>query len=105
MWSIAWDLSGAGINHVLSPTDRSTAAWSLGLFASSGLGVEGALRGGRAGHATAGPAEHERDANRNRSACDRPGDVDPVVGELPPDEIRAERACRVHRRSRNGATP
>src|SRR5437868_13695264 len=83
---------GAGANPGASPRTR----WWL---------VErAACRGGAAGVA-AGPAEQPGDADRDRGAGGGTGPVDPEVVEAVEREVRAERACGVHRGAADRARP
>src|SRR5262249_28745015 len=78
---------------------------TLGLTRPLLLGEELALRGGRAGAATAGPTEREREPDGENRPGQRTRDVDPVVGEVAADEIGPERAGRIHRGARDRTAP
>src|SRR5207237_9937147 len=69
------------------------------------VGEPSTLRGAGPGSATATTAEDERDADGDDGAGERPRDVHPVGGEVRGDEVGAERARRVHRRTRDWAAP
>ena len=89
-------------------TARTRTCYGRGVQALSGagdLGEDVALGGARSGLAAARAAQHERAADREGGAGDRPGDIDPVVGEVPADEVGPEGAGRVHRRPRDRAAP
>ena len=77
-------------------------SWLIGAF---DLGIQGPLRRFRSAAAPTFAAEHERHADRDDRPDQRPRDVDPVVGEVGTDEVGAERAGRVHGRTRDRTAP
>src|SRR6266571_3101789 len=90
-------------------SSSSTLAASMprpsGLAGFVDLGEQGALGGSGGGSVAAAAAQDEGDADGEHGAGDRPGDVDPVAGEVGGDQVGAEGTGRVHRGTGDGAAP
>ena len=61
--------------------------------------------GGRCASGISWPAQQPGDPDRDRAARERADDVEPEVVEAEQDEVRSERASRVHRGAADGARP
>src|SRR5580704_9965463 len=91
--------SGPATTGRAAATGQGTAGVCHGFSGFAGLvalGEQVALRGAEGGFVAAAAAQDERDGDGDRGAGDWPGEVDPVAGEGPADQVGPEGAGWVH---------